>query len=123
MEREPIPGECVVIARHNGRYIGTVGQRFIVADVDDNDCTIRGTPQGSKAVSDQWIPWSDIEPVHFGWNYARTQLPPEIVTLLDACDGTEHIALNRHVKLAIVESLPNWKERVLAAIEQLDDED
>ena len=60
MDREPIPGECVVIARHNGRYQGAVGQRFVVTDVDDGDNTIRGIPQGSLAVNDQWIPWSDI---------------------------------------------------------------
>lgn len=122
MEREPIPGECVVIARHNGRYNGTVGQRFVVTDVDDDDCTIRGVLQGMKAVCDHWIPWSDIEPVPFGWGYAREQLPPEAVRLFEACGGTEHIALNREVKLAIVESLPDWKARVLAAIEQLEDD-
>ena len=121
MDSEPIPGECVVIARHNGRYLGTVGQRFVVTDVDDGDNTIRGIPQGSLAVNDQWIPWSDIEPVPFGWAYAREHLPRELTTLLSACDGVDHIALNRHVKLAILESLPDWKDRVLAAIEKLDD--
>ncbi len=120
MEREPIPGECVVIARHNGRYSGAVGQRYVVVDVDESDSTIRGIPQGSRAVGDQWIPWSDIEPVSFGWHYARQHLPREIVTLLDACDGAEHLAMNRQVKLAIVESLPDWKDRVLTAIEHLD---
>jgi len=53
MDREPIPGECVVCR------------------VDDSDDTLRGIPQGKTYAADFWIPWSDVEPVPFGWEFAR----------------------------------------------------
>jgi hypothetical protein len=121
MEREPISGECVFIARHQGGYNGSVGDRFVVVDVDDSDSTVRGIPSGSRQVSGQWIPWADIEPVEFGWQYARQHLPQEIVLLLSACDGVEHLSLNRDLKYAIVDSLPDWKERVLAAARKVEE--
>jgi hypothetical protein len=35
----------------------------------------------------------------------------------------EHLALNRRIKEEIVDSLPDWKERILAAVESLADTD
>lgn len=123
MDREPVPGECVVISRNSGDHPGRVGERLIVSSVDDSDATIRGMPRGSTTATDFWIPWSDIEPVAFGWSYARQHLPPEVVSLLDACEGIEHMTLNRQIKEAIFHSLPDWRERVMTVLQTGDAED
>ena len=120
MEREPVPGEVVVVARNTGEHGARVGDRFLVCHVDDNDDTLKGIPAGSATVADFWIPWSDVEAVPFGWEYARAHLPAEVVSLLAACDGIETIALNRQIKNAIFESLPDWRERVMDALESMD---
>lgn len=63
MEREPIAGECVVIARYKGRHNDAVGRWYAMVDVEESDSTIRGVPQESLAVGDEEISRSDIESV------------------------------------------------------------
>ena len=87
-----------------------------------SDNTIRGIPRGFQHIADFWIPWSDIEPVAFGWDYARAHLPAEVVALLSACDGTDHLALNRQIKNEIFDSLPDWRERVMEVLATSDSE-
>jgi hypothetical protein len=123
MDREPIPGECVVVTRNTGDHGARVGERYIVSRVDDGDDTIKAIPRGSSTVADYWIPWSDIEPVGFGWEYARGHLPDDVAALLAACDGVEHLSLNSQIKSAIIESLPDWRERVMEVLESIDAED
>lgn len=120
MDREPIPGECVVVTRNTGDHGARVGERYIVCRVDDGDDTIKAIRRGESTVSDYWIPWSDIEPVCFGWDYARGHLPDDLATLLAACDGVEHLSLNSRIKYAILESLPDWRERVMEVLESID---
>lgn len=122
MDREPVPGECVRITQNTGDHGGRVGDQFLVTHVDDGDHTIRGIPQGFQTVADFWIPWSDIEPVAFGWDYVRGHLPTEVLTLFSACNGLEHLALNDQIKDEIFHSLPDWRERVMEALEALDHE-
>ncbi|MGI9176909.1 MAG: hypothetical protein ACR2IT_03525 [Pirellulales bacterium] len=122
MDREPVPGECVRITQNTGDHGGRVGDQFLVTQVDDSDHTIRGIPRGFQTVADFWIPWSDIEPVAFGWEYVRGHLPTEVLTLVSACNGLEHLALNDQIKDEIFLSLPDWRERVMEALEVLDHE-
>jgi hypothetical protein len=122
MEREPVPGECVVVTSNTGDHAAQVGERYIVCRVDESDDTIKGIPKGSSAVADHWIPWSDVEPVGFGWDYARRHLPDDVAALLAACDGIEHISLNSRIKHAILDALPNWRPLVMEAIESMDSE-
>lgn len=116
MHRKPKKGECVVVARNSVGHSFTVGDRLVVNQVDANDDTLRGTPLGTTTMSPAWLPWRDAEPVQFGWEYARERLPAETVTMLEACEGVEHLALNSLVKAAIVDSLPDWKNRLLRVL-------
>ena len=116
MEREPIVGECLVITRNSGSHGMKVGERIVVCNVDDDDNTLQGHSRGSK-VAVGWIPWADCEPVTFGWDYARLHLPPELVRILSACDGIETISLNPAIRDLILESLPDWRQRVDDAID------
>ena len=123
MQCEPSLGDCVVVTRNTGQHGGQVGQQFIVCHVDDSDDTLRGMPRGSAQVADYWIPWSDVEPVTFGWDYARGHLPAEVVRLLKACDGVEHLNLNPRIKELVFDSLPDWRERVLEVLDSLEADD
>jgi hypothetical protein len=122
MDRDPVPGECVRITRNTGDHGARVGDLFTVCNVDDSDSTIRGVPQGFDHIADFWIPWSDIEPVSFGWKYASGHLPSEVLGLLSACDGMQHLALNRQIKNEIFDSLPDWRERVMEVLASIDPE-
>lgn len=120
MDREPVVGECVVVRRNSGVHSLRVGDRLIVSHVDDDDSTLRGIPSGARSAREEWIPWRDVEPVVFGHDYLRDHLPADLRALFSACDGVEHLALNRRIKEVIIESLPDWRNRILAAVESLD---
>ena len=115
MTSEPVVGQCVYIARNSGRHGARVGTRLVISRVDDSDRTVRGYLNGSNAVADFWIPWKDLEPVGFGWDYVRSHLPPEIVTLISACEGVRTLALNDDIRLAVLASLPDLRERITEA--------
>lgn len=115
MDREPTIGELVVVARNSGDHSQKIGERLVVCRVDDDDGTLQGVPRGMKSAND-WIPWADVEPVTFGWDYARRHLPEDVAGILDACDGIQHIALNSAIKEMILESLPDWRQRVEDAV-------
>ena len=119
MEREPIVGECLVITQNSGIHTQDIGERIIVTRVDDNDSTLQGFTRSKTAVG--WIPWGDVEPVAFGWEYARRHLPPYLTRLLDACDGIEFISLNSSIKGLILDSLPDWRRRVDEAVDNESD--
>lgn len=115
MDREPRIGECVVVVRNGGRHDQQPGQLLTIYHVDSDDETVRAFPGGAKVAVDGWIPWADLEPVRFGWDFIREHLPPDVSTALGACTGIEATGLNRDVKLAIIASLPDLKQRVEAA--------
>lgn len=116
MDREPVVGECVVVRDDSGDHAALRGDRLVVSVVDDGDETLRGVRRGSNTPVDGWISWHDVEPIAFGWDYARRHLPADVVALLSACDGPQYLALNLRIKEAIVQSLPDWKSRVLEVI-------
>lgn len=120
MDREPVVGECVVVRRDSGVHSLRVGDHLIVSHVDDDDSTLRGIPSGARSAREEWIPWQDVEPVVFGHDYVRDHLSADVRALFSACDGAEHLALNRRIKEVIIESLPDWRNRILAAVESLD---
>lgn len=111
MDREPLIGEVVVITRPSDSHDVAVGEKLVVCRVDDSDETIQGWPRASKAATG-WIPWSDVEPVEFGWDYVKRHLPPHIAAILAACDGIEFLSLNAAIKSQILASAPDWQERV-----------
>ncbi|NBT36047.1 MAG: hypothetical protein EBT03_11020 [Betaproteobacteria bacterium] len=113
--QEPEVGELVTISRNGGCHPLRIGDSFIVCHVDRSDDTVRVRAPDSKTVFDFWVPWSDIQAAMFGWRYARVHLPPDIARLLNCCVGIWEIALNTRLKEALVDTLPDWRERALAA--------
>jgi hypothetical protein len=123
MRTAPTVGQCVYIARNYGRHGGKVGSRLVISKVDDGDKTVRGFVDGSATVADHWVPVRDIEPVGFGWDYVRSHLPPEMVTLLSACEGVRCLALNDEIRLAVLASLPDLRERIAEAVREVEADD
>lgn len=119
LDREPKDRECVVVARNSGRHSCKPGQRLAVCAVDDGDSTLRGFPSDSAEASD-WVPWGDVEPVRFGWNYVQKHVPPDVAAVLSGCEGSATLALNRQVKLAILATLPDLRGRIMEAVSVLD---
>lgn len=119
MDREPRVGECVIVLRDSRGSDVKPGTRLTVCAVDEDDSTLRGFPAGAKE-SSNWVPWSDVAPVRFGWEFVREHAPPDVGAILSGCDGTDVLALNHKVKLAIVTSLPDLKSRILEAVHSLD---
>jgi len=120
MTSDPVVGQCVYIARNSGRHNAPVGTRLVISRVDESDRTVRGYPNGSTVVADFWVPWRDLEPVGFGWDYVRHHLPPEIVTLLSACEGVRSLALNDDIRLTVLASLPDLRERITEAVREIE---
>jgi len=116
MDRQPVVGECVIVHDDSGEHAALQGDRLVVCEVDGSDETLRGVRRGDNSPVDGWISWHDVEPIAFGWDYARRHLPAEVVALLSACDGPHHLSLNLRIKEAIVQALPDWKSRVLEVI-------
>jgi len=123
MTTEPVVGQCVSIARNSGRHGGKVGSRMVISKVDDSDNTVRGFVDGSATVADYWVPVRDIDPIGFGWDYVRRHLPPEVVTLLSACEGVRCLALNDEIRLAVLASLPDLRERIAEAVREVEADD
>ena len=123
MTTDPTVGQCVVVTRNSGRHGLKVGTRLVISKVDDSDNTVRGYADGSTSGADNWIPWSDIQPVGFGWDYVRRLLPPEIVTLLSACEGVRSLALNDEIRLAVLATLPDLRERITEAVREVESAD
>lgn len=123
MTTEPTVGQCVVVTRNSGRHGLKVGTRLVISKVDDSDSTVRGYADGGTSVADNWIPWGDIQPVGFGWDYICGQLPPEVITLLSACDGVRSLALNDEIRLAVLATLPDLRERITEAVREVESAD
>jgi len=118
----PLVGQCVLIARNSGRHGINVGSRMVISSVDESDQTVRGYVEGSKRVAD-WIPWDDLEPVRFGWDYIRDHLPPDVVTLLNACERVHCLALNENIQLAVLATLPDLRQRITEAVREVEAHD
>jgi hypothetical protein len=119
MDREPRIGECVIVLRDSRGSDVKPGTRLTVFGIDENDSTLRGFPAGS-AESSNWVPWGDVAPVRFGWDFVREHAPPDVAAILSGCDGADRIGLNHRVKLAIVATLPDLKNRILEAVHAID---
>lgn len=119
MDREPLIGEIVVVTHHSDRHEIAIGEKLTVCGIDDSDDTLQGWTKTSKKASD-WIPWADVEPVEFGWDYVKRHLPPKIAAILEACDGIEFISLNAAIKNQIQACAPDWQDRVEMAVGQSD---
>ena len=119
MDREPQIGECVIVLRDSRGSDVKPGTLLTVCGIDESDSTLRGFPAGT-AVCSNWVPWSDVAPVRFGWDFVREHAPPDVTAILSGCNGTDGLGLNHRVKLAIVATLPDLKNRILEAVHSID---
>jgi hypothetical protein len=123
MESEPVVGQCYIVNRNDGRHNAAVGSRLVVSHVDSRDHTVRGFLDSSKTGFDGWVPRADIEPVGFGWDFVRRHLPPDIVTLLSACDHVEALSLSEGMRQTVLGELPDLMHRITDAVREIEAEE
>lgn len=89
------------------------GRTYFVADIDDDDCTLRAQDELGKVGC--WIRWVDCVIINgIGWDWLKDQLSPEARDLLSAFDGLDLLQLRDHVSVALVAEIPSLKEGILS---------
>jgi hypothetical protein len=61
-------------------------------------------------------PHLDVEIIALGWEFCESVLPREVSRVLAACKGTAVLALRRDVKDALLQQLPDLRERILGVM-------
>ena len=110
-----VKGQLVRVVGNSMKYDYPIGSVHTIGLVDESDSTMTLSGEGR---SGGWVPFADVEPVQIGWDYAKSVLPPEVVTLLEGCAGIEAISLKKSVSDAILLSVPNLGERIRSASQQ-----
>ena len=115
MTDEPKVGQVVRVTAKHSNHDYELGRRYLVCktDTDDKTAQLAGAIDN---VANGWILWSELEPVTLGWEFCESVLPREVARILAACKGTTTLALRRDVKDALLQQLPDLRERVLAVM-------
>jgi len=109
-------GQLVRVLRAGPTHNYTVGERYTIVAVDKSDSTLRLSGGSDKGPVRGWIPFTDAAPVGVGWEYCKSALPEEVVTLLSACRGVQAIALKADVRDELIRALPDLRERLIEAV-------
>lgn len=111
MRTWPVGTKIYVISnRNNHNY--TIGRGYVVAEVDD-DGTFKGRDPDTGILGN-WLRWEDVDVTPpIGWEWARAQLPADIVMFLQCFDGIENILLRDDMKSRILRRVPNLYEVIL----------
>jgi hypothetical protein len=113
MKKKPKEGNKVRIVACSNDHNYTVGGIYTVVHVDESDSTLKA--RDANGVVGNWIRWSDTAPCGtVGWDFIKKVLPPDTIEFLSAFDSIEHLELSGEVKDAILLTLPDLHERILA---------
>ncbi len=111
-----VKGQLVRVVGNTMKSDYPLGSVHTISLIDESDSTMTLASGGRTG---GWISFADVQPVQLGWDYAKSVLPAEVVSLLEGCSGIEAISLKRSVCDAILLSVPNLGERIRNASEQL----
>lgn len=115
MNKKPKEGTRIRVIANSNDHNYTVGNVYTISHVDDNDSTLKA--RDAHGAVGNWIRWSDTAPCGtVGWDFIKKVLPSEIVEFLSAFDGIEQLELSGNAKDAILLSLPDLHERILAEV-------
>ncbi|MFM7076474.1 MAG: hypothetical protein ACKO3G_10465 [Planctomycetaceae bacterium] len=107
-------GTPIIVVGNENRHSYTVGQTYVVSYVDPSDRTLRAKDKDGH--EGNWLRWSDVRPaVVSDWSRIAASLPEELVAFLSAFDGIADIRLNEKTVDAMLKSLPDLQERIVAA--------
>lgn len=109
----PAPvGTRIRVLRNESNHSYRVGGVYTVSYVD-KDGTFRATD--AAGLSGNWLRWIDCEPVGgASWDEIAADMPEPLVRFLSCFDGIGEIMLRESVIDAVLETLPDLHERVLA---------
>lgn len=101
-----------------GRHSYQAGKIYTVVDVDPNDNTLRA--RDSSGEEGNWIRWADCRAAEdIGWDWLKGALPAEALDLLSNFDGLDGLRLREEVRTALLLKIPNLKNAILEAQEQM----
>lgn len=110
----PIVGAQIIVVGNENRHSYTIGQTYVVSYVDPSDRTLRA--KDKNGCEGNWLQWDDVRPVGSSdWSRIAASLPDELVAFLSAFDGIADIRLNGKTVDAVLRSLPDLQERIVAA--------
>lgn len=110
----PTVGAPIIVIGNENRHSYTIGQTYVVSYVDTSDRTLRARDKDGR--EGNWLQWSDVRPaISSDWNRIAASLPDELVAFLSAFDGIGDIRLNEKTGDAMLRSLPDLQERIVAA--------
>jgi len=115
MTKKPKEGAKIRIVANSNEHNYTIGGVYTVVHVDEGDSTLKA--RDAKGVVGNWIRWSDTAPCGtVGWDFIKKVLPPDVIEFLSAFDAIDQLELSGDVKDAILLTLPDLHERILAEV-------
>jgi hypothetical protein len=115
MTEEPKVGQVVRVTAKHSNHDYELGRRYVVCKTDTDDKTAQLAGAIDNA-SSGWIQWAEVDTVTLGWEFCESVLPREVARILAACKGSPALALRRDVKDALLQQLPDLRERILSVV-------
>lgn len=102
----------VISSRNHHSY--TIGRVYTVTHVDD-DGTFRAADDAGRVGN--WLRWSECEPANPStWSKIAADLPEDLVKFLSCFDGIGDISLKESVIDAVLNTVPDLHERLVALV-------
>lgn len=107
-------GSQIIVVGNENRHSYTIGQTYVVSYVDPSDRTLRAKDKDGR--EGNWLQWDDVRPAGVSdWSRIAASLPEELVAFLSAFDGIADIRLDDKTVDAVLRTLPDLQERIVAA--------
>lgn len=114
--RLPNEGDQVRIIANSNSHDYQIGKIYIVTSSrhDNGEAFQARDPDTGKSLN--WLVPDDVIIVpRIGWQWLRTVLPPQDVTLLESFDGLDLLTLKQEIKDTILTDLPTLDHHILTA--------
>lgn len=114
--RLPKEGEQIRIVANSNDHEYQIGKIYIVtADRHENGQAFRARDPDTGETHNWLVPDDVIIVPRIGWQWLRTVLPPQDVTLLESFDGLDLLTLKQEIKDSILTDLPTLDHHILTA--------
>lgn len=109
----PVPvGTRIRVVRCINGHSYRIGGIYTVVE-DDHDGTFKAADAKGRIGS--WLRWDECEPAGPAvWDRIAADLPDDLVTFLSCFDGINEVELKETVVDAVLRSVPDLPERVIA---------
>lgn len=117
MTPSPIGTRIQVISNTNQHHY-RVGSIYQVHQVD-SDGTFKAIDD--LGIEGDYLNWVDCEAVGLGWEWIRQHLDARSLDLLGAFEGLNNIRIRQDVESAVITSIPNLADTILAILPEVEE--